>query len=441
MQDYFKTLKIDSLNHKGYGVTIEDGREYWSLNSLPGELVEVSLIKKKRRIRHGVAVNIIEPSIYRCEPRNKAFLSTSPWEIMTAEYENEIKLELIHSYYGDADGFKLPDFEMYSSPIRQEYRNKMEFSFYIDENDVISLAFFQRDTSKGKVSVTGSDLMPDAANQAVQLVVKAINELKMPFRSLKGLLVRYSFSTKKIVLALYVKDEDFMIPDEFVQILSGENKISGFHIIYSDRRSPAYVETKILLTHEDTELTENVGENVFTYGYDSFFQVNPPAFEVVIKDMKGWLAEVDTEDKKNLLDIYAGVGSIGLSLASEFKQVKGIELHTKSEHYAMLNAVNNSIGNYDFEVGYAEKVLNDNDLKPYDFIVVDPPRSGIDQKLAQRILDHGAKYIFYMSCNPRTQAVDLKQYTDKYEIIHFKAYNFYPCTPHVETLAMLRRKD
>ena len=136
-----------------------------------------------------------------------------------------------------------------------------------------------------------------------------------------------------------------------------------------------------------------------------------------------------------LIDMYAGVGSIGLSLATE--KVDLIELDpataAMARHNAELAGVNATV----IEAA-SEKVLDY--IGPELPIVFDPPRAGLHDKVAARVLEVLPPKILYLSCNPATQARDLAKFQEAYEIVHFEVFNFFPRTPHIESLAVLVRK-
>jgi 23S rRNA (uracil1939-C5)-methyltransferase len=430
-------LQIEKLNHKGYGVSKKDGIEYWVLNSLPGEVVNAEIFKKKKGIRIGKSVNIISQSQYRVEPSDlEIYQSTSPWQILDFAEESVQKKLLIQSFYHEVN-VSIPDFEIKTDGREWKYRNKMEYSFYIDETNYIHLAFHKRDSRRGKAIVDTSSLVNDIFNSTAKDFEKHLNQSSIEIAQLKCVVVRSSNFEDKCIIALALKDKATKIDLKFWAQLLDKSYIKGVIFVYSDPRSPAFVETEILNQIGETDLVESIAGKEFQYNYSGFFQVNPPMFDLILSDMKTIIG--DRYLDKVLLDIYAGVGSIGISLSDNFRGVTGVELHPQSEEYALMNAKSNSIANYSFKQGYAEKVLSSSDFDRDSLVLLDPPRSGLHPKIIKSLHQNGPEEILYMSCNPFTQAKDIEQLSGKYNVEEFNSYNFYPKTPHVESLALLKR--
>lgn len=434
------TLKIEKLNEKGYGVSQINGREFYILNGLPGEEVEAEILNKKRGVVYALATNILKRSKFRVESKDEAYLSTSPWQILSYDKQLIEKKTLIKSFYNQADSFHLPDFEIEGSKNIYGYRNKMEYAFYLDDEG-ISLAFHKRDSKRGKIKVEGSSLASPNMNKATKLMVKLLNSSSVKFSSLKSLVVRSSFVDERVVLLIFVKDrnlEEIGLNEKFLKNLLKEKSVKGISLIYSDPKSPASIITDKIIELGEKDLEEEIGGMKLKYSGDGFFQINPEMFSKVIEDIKTLVHELSVSSE-NLLDIYAGVGSIGLNLANYFAKVTGVELHPDSKKYALQNAKINNINNYDFYQGSAEDILDLNNLKRYQFIIVDPPRSGVHPKLMRKIVESGPEFVLYMSCNPKTQAADLVQLKGRYQLKQFKAYDFYPNTPHIESVALLSK--
>jgi 23S rRNA (uracil1939-C5)-methyltransferase len=179
----------------------------------------------------------------------------------------------------------------------------------------------------------------------------------------------------------------------------------------------------------DMTLSDTLHGTLFTYDSDSFFQVNLPIFEVALQRIA---EHVQTD---NLLDMYAGVGTIGLSVGK--KQVELVELDESTAHMAQFNAANSSL---------EAKVVQTSSEKALEYIagdrpvIFDPPRAGLHEKVVTRTLEVLPPQLVYLSCNPATQARDLVKLQEKYDITYFEGFNFFPRTPHIETLAVLTRR-
>ena len=154
-----------------------------------------------------------------------------------------------------------------------------------------------------------------------------------------------------------------------------------------------------------------------------------PVFETTLARIKEFIDDTD------LVDMYAGVGTIGLSLAK--KSVDLVELDSATAKMAMINAESSGL-KASVTLAASEKALDY--IVSDKTIIFDPPRAGLHDSVTQRIIDVLPPKIIYLSCNPATQARDIAKLSEKYKIAHFEVFNFFPRTPHIESLAILVKK-
>ncbi len=412
---------IEKLVHGGQGLaTLDDGRKAFVWGALPGETVNIRVIKKKRSYSEAITEEIIKASPERIDPRESNYLATSPWQIMKFDVENDYKKRIVQELFTQAH-VPVPAFEMTTAGSEWHYRNKMEYSFWGDE-DGLHLALHNRGSHQ-KTIVTGSELALEALDKGANAIVTQLQKLNPRAGDLKTIIVRCS-QKGDVVVSLFTKLEDF----SRLELPEG---VKGLRVYHSNPKSPASVPTKLIYELGDATLTDELLGRPFTYDSDSFFQVNIPVFEAALTRIKEHGA---TDD---LVDMYAGVGSIGLSVAG--KKVQLVEADAATAAMARLNVATDD-GTIEAEVVEApsEKVLDY--IAPDKTIIVDPPRAGLHDKVVQRILEVKPPKVVYLSCNPSTQARDLALLQDAYDITYFEGFNFFPHTPHIETLAVLVRK-
>jgi 23S rRNA (uracil1939-C5)-methyltransferase len=183
-----------------------------------------------------------------------------------------------------------------------------------------------------------------------------------------------------------------------------------------------------------------LGGNRFRMHASSFFQPNTRQAEQIFLTARDW-ANLSGHEK--VYDLYTGVGTIALFLASNAGDVLGIEGSPLAIEDAMENASENGIKNVEFLTGDILETFKPEFLlkhgKP-DLIVLDPPRSGTLIEIKKTINTSGAKKVLYLSCNPVSLAFDLKQLTEVYRVIRIQPYDMLPHTHHLETLVLLERK-
>ncbi|HQO40546.1 MAG TPA: 23S rRNA (uracil(1939)-C(5))-methyltransferase RlmD [Spirochaetota bacterium] len=165
---------------------------------------------------------------------------------------------------------------------------------------------------------------------------------------------------------------------------------------------------------------------------NSFFQSNSEVALAMYRKIKSWTSG-------RTLDLYSGVGSISLFVSSAAEKVTGVEIVQESVDTARKNAENNKIDNVNFFCADTLSYVKDNSAS-FDTLILDPPRSGMHPKMIKEIRNMKLDRIIYMSCNPSTFRDDVKA-LEEWEIETFEAYDMFPQTPHVETLALLKRKQ
>lgn len=220
----------------------------------------------------------------------------------------------------------------------------------------------------------------------------------------------------------------FVKPQTFATLALPEG-VQGLRVYHSNPKSPASVTTALLQEVGDPLLHDTLLGKPFAYDADSFFQVNLPIFEQVLRR----IAEQCTAEQ--IVDMYAGTGSIGLSVAR--RQVELVELDAASAAMARINAQASGLEAKVIETS-AEKALDS--IRGDCPVIFDPPRAGLHDHVTTRVLDVVPSQVVYLSCNPATQARDLAKLQEVYAIEFFEAFNFFPHTPHIETLAVLRKK-
>jgi 23S rRNA (uracil1939-C5)-methyltransferase len=413
------TVVIDKLVHGGQGLgRTTEGKTVFVWNGLPGETVQARVIKRKRSYDEAIAETVETPSKERIEPREPGhYLATSPWQNMTYAAENQAKQAIVDELFTQAH-LKLPAYELQAPASEWNYRNKMEYSFWGDE-DGLHLALHRRG-SHGKQIVQGSALAVPAVDTAANAVLRMLQVLELRAGDLKTVVVRAS-QAGQMVAALYVKTPEF--PE--VRLPKG---LQGMRVYYSDPRSPASVPTELLHELGDVRLTDTLAGKPLEYDVDSFFQVNLPIFEQALNRIR----EHCTQDP---VDVYAGVGSIGLTVAKQ--AVDLIELHPATAAMARHNLEASGLKGQVIEASTEKALDHITGDRP---VILDPPRAGLHAKVVDRLLEAKPPQIIYLSCNPATQARDLSHLNEVYEIGLFEAYNFFPRTPHIETLAVLRRR-
>lgn len=404
-----------------------DGRKIFVWGGLPGERVEVRVTKKRSKLADGTVTRILDNiSSDRVEPQDpNSYLSTSPWQIMSHEAETRYKKELLQQAF-ELNNVALPE-DIKLSPVDKYYgyRNKIEFSWWWDnEKDQLDLAFFRRG-SHTKVPVDGTSLARPEINQVAIKIRDLLRDKSVEAFSLKTLIVRCN-QAGNVIAQLYIKTKTFVeLSDDELR----STGVSGIEVIFSNPKSPASVITERLFSWGNNILDDQILGKTFYYTAESFFQINLPIYEQALQDIKSFIP-----DNKPVVDLYSGVGTIGLTVGNKNKTTL-IESNESAVEEMKRNI--SSLGINAKAILSASEQATDY-ITQDSLIIVDPPRAGLHDNVIKKLLEEAPSHIVYLSCNPTTQSRDIAKLLSKYKIIHQCGYNFFPRTPHIENLIVLQ---
>lgn len=420
-------ITIEKLVHGGQGLgDLPDGRKCFVWGALPKEEVSVRIIKNKKLWAEAVCEKIIKASPERVEPKEPdIYLATSPWQILGFEFEAKHKQAILSEAF-ERENLNLKWQDFYQAGKVYGYRNKMEYHFWWDnQRQVVSLALFVRNSHQ-KTPVKGSALAESQINSSGRKLIDYINLNKIQARQLKSLIIRATASGQ-VGLSLFVVDKS--VAEKFKDFKLDDY---SFEVLYSNPKSPASIASEVLLQNGASVLKDTLGDKVFIYSTRSFFQNNLKIYQMAISDIKKYLKD----DKSYVIDLFSGVGSIGLSVAKDSQPLILLESEDETFAKAEINALQKP-GTIVIKAA-AEKQLDL--ITGKEIVIVDPPRVGLAKALVERLKEVMPPQIFYLSCNPSTQVRDIKELMPfGYKPIFARGYNFFPRTPHIESLVILKK--
>ena len=383
-------ITIEKLVPGGQGIGVdENGKKVFFWNALPSEIVtKYRITKNKSHYFEAIAEEIENPSAHRVMPKDSCYLSTSPWQIMDYDFELAQKAELLKEQFKQV-GISLEQNTVQTDSNDYNYRNKMEYSLYWDnEKQKIFLAFHERGSHR-KLPITSSSIERPEIYEKAQAIIDNLNANHEEARKYQSLLLR----------------------------CNQKGEVSGG--LYENKKP-----------HEVfPNLTDDILGYAYSYSPNGFFQINLPVYEMALLEIKKHIKT------KKVLDLYAGVGTIGLSVA------RGHELTLVECNKFAYTELEKNCAKQDT----THAVLSNSEdalefVAPDQTVIVDPPRAGCDKKLLDKFINVQPETIIYLSCNPATQARDVKILLDsgKYQISSVTPFNFFPRTPHLENLVVLR---
>ncbi|MBR1939435.1 class I SAM-dependent RNA methyltransferase [Candidatus Saccharibacteria bacterium] len=380
--------KINQIVPGGQGIaTLDDGKKAFIWGALPGELVEFEITKNKRSYCEGIATNIIEAAPERIEPKDACYLATSPWQIVNYETELALKSQIVHDCFAQCH-LAIDVLPTITDGNDFHYRNKMEYSLYWDnDQNKIFLAFHQRGTHR-KIPITQSSIERPEIFAAAQKIVDQLNAKHTEARKYQSIMARCD-QAGRVSIALFENGKPHPVMD----------------------------------TLEDSLLSKQ-----YSYSPNGFFQINLPVYELTLKQI------AENIHTQKVLDLYSGVGSIGLSVARD-KDLTLVEVNGAAYEEMQNNAADTKAN---CVLAKSEDVTDY--IAPDCTVILDPPRAGCDAKLIEKLLEIQPEKIIYMSCNPITQARDAAMLAEKYVLSAAQPYNFFPRTPHIENVVVFSKK-
>jgi 23S rRNA (uracil1939-C5)-methyltransferase len=434
-------LTVDSLAFGGAGVARLNGYVVFVAGGIPGDRVRAEVQKSKRAYAEARAVEILEPGADRIEPRAKH--PGAPWQVLPYERQLEVK----HAQVEDALRRigRLEEFEL--EPIvpaveTWRYRNKLEYSFGTDPDDRLVCGFHAPGRWEEIVELTDCLLASESANVARERVVEwcraaglAAFDRRTHEGFLRNLVVREGRRTGELQVRLVTS------PGELDRqgLVAAAGPVSG--LLWTQTDSVAETtqegETELLIGSEHLE--EEIGGMRVRIAPNAFFQTNTEMADRLYGLAIGYAAPAGTE---RVYDLYCGIGTIGLLMAPRAAEVWGLELVEEAIADAIANARLNEIDNTRFFAGDVRLALRElvQEAGRPDTVVVDPPRSGLSQKVVRRIIEAAPRRIVYVSCNPTTLAPNAAQLVEAgYRLRRVRPVDMFPQTPHIECVALLER--
>lgn len=399
-------VKIDRLDHQGRGIAKVDGITTFISNALVDEIVDIELIQKKKKFNIGRVKKYITLSPDRVEPICPYFKLCGGCDLMHISYQNGLKFKQdkiinIIEKYTSIDSKKIKDI-LYSNEYY--YRNKVTFQV------------------KGKIGFYDKKSYDIVPIEHCYISSKKINELLTILNScnlngIEQIMIRTNEQENMVVI--YSKQ----ISKEIIDKL--KNKCS---LIQYDG--------KYKLISGNDYIIDSIGDYKFIISPASFYQVNKNTIKMLYDKVLEYL-----EPNKNdvVLDLYSGTGTIGIYVSNFVKKIISVEINKFAVDDAIKNKELNNVSNIEFICNDVSNVI-DQFKQQIDSIIVDPPRSGLDDKTIMWLKEIKPNKIVYVSCDPITLARDLEKLSSIYDINEITPVDMFPNTSHVECVCALKLK-
>ena len=399
-------VKIDRLDHQGRGIAKVDGITTFVINALVDEIVDIEIIQKKKKFNIAKVKKYIKLSKDRIEPICPHFEKCGGCDLMHINYQNQLKFKKdkiinIIERYTSIDSKKIKDI-IYSNEYY--YRNKV--TFQVKEK----IGFYDKKSY---------DIVPI---EHCYISSKKINELltilnTCDLRGISQIMIRSNESEELVVIYTnYVTKE---IIDKL-----------------KDKCSLIQYDDKYKLISDKEYIIDNIGNYEFIISPASFFQVNRNKVKLLYDKVLEYLKQTKNDI---VLDLYSGTGTIGIYVSKYVKKVIAVEINRFAVEDAKKNKELNNVDNIEFICDDVANVI-DRFKENIDSIIVDPPRSGLDDKTINYLKVIKPNKIVYVSCDPITLARDLEKLNELYDIIEITPVDMFPNTSHVENVCVLKNR-
>ena len=447
-RDDLLELDIDSLAFGGNGVGRLDGFVVFVRGGLPGDRVRARVTKVQRRHAEAITVDLLSPGAQRVEAPCAHYPACGGCRFQDFAYDAQVaaKEQWVADSLQRLAGLKDAPLEPIVPAVSQfHYRNKMEYSFAPGDDGLV-LGLHRAGRWDEVLDIDTCWLTTDVGNAIRNRMREwAVEEKLAPYDQetqegyLRHLVIRESTRTGQALVQLVTARGERFDRERLIEVLHEFPQVKSIH--WSENHGVAEV-TNLpteLLWGEDA-IEEELSGLRFRVRPNAFLQTNTEMADVLYGIAREFAALTGGE---TVYDLYCGIGTIGLSLASSALTVWGIEISEESVACAIENLELNSIGNAAFfagNVGDALRELHERAGAP-EVVVVDPPRAGLAGKALRRLGEIGAKRIVYVSCNPTTLAGDAKRLADDYgyTLLRARPVDMFPHTPHVECVALLEK--
>lgn len=396
--------EIEKLDNFGRGITYIDGKICFVDNALEKEIVKVKVSKTTKKYLLGEAVDFYRLSEDRIDEVCPYADVCGGCNIshMSFKAENKFKTEKVRDLlkkFANISSDKVIDI---TSIDELNYRNKVSLHGHLD-----LLGFYEKNSNR----VIGIDNCY-LADQSINKVIRILNDMAIS-NKISDAVIRCSNDSEEIMVVLNGEIDDY---SELVNIV--DTLIINGEVILGDE-----------------SIISEIGSKKYYVSCESFFQVNKYLTEKLYDEVLNFVKE---NKPHKVLDLYCGTGTIGLYISDLVDEVVGVDYSKSGINDANKNKELNASKNIRFICDKVENVIDE--FSNYDLVVVDPPRSGLDNKTIDNLKRINSKNIIYISCDPVTLSRDLKLLSDHYEVKIVKPYNMFPRTYHVETVAVLERR-
>ncbi len=441
-------LAITDVTSEGSGVGRYEGMAVFVPFTAPGDVIDCRIVKVLKSYAYGIVDTVRTYAPSRCDPACAVYRKCGGCAFRHFDYAEELraKQRFAEASFTRIGKLTVPWEEILGCEETAHYRNKAQYPVSTDEEGRLVCGFYSRRTHR---VADGADcaLQPPVFGQITRAVLDWCEKKKIPAYDeitgrglLRHIYLRRGEHSGEIMLCLVVTDADRADFSELAQKITADYPDIRSVVLNVNSKSTNVILGDTCKTVFGTDyITDTMCGKAFRISPLSFYQVNTRQAERLYEIVREY---ADLKPGETLLDLYCGVGTIGLSVTDETHRLIGVEIIPAAIENAKVNAALNGATHAEFFCGDAGQIaakLIDRGETP-DVIVADPARKGCDDLSIDSMLKMAPKRIVMVSCNHATAARDCQKLTAAgYRIVKGRAVDLFPRTTHVECVVCLTK--
>jgi 23S rRNA (uracil1939-C5)-methyltransferase len=459
-QPILEKLVITDIAAEGKAIARFEGMVVFVSRCVPGDMVDVQIVRRRKRFMEGFPVRFHTLSPAREEPFCSHFGTCGGCKWQHLPYKDQLRFKQQQvadalERIGKVEASTI--LPILGSEQLKYYRNKLEFTFshsrWLTQDEIQSgdplterraLGFHIPGKFDKVLDIDTCYLQPEPSNEIRNFVRHYALENDLPFFNLvrqegllRNLIIRNNLAGEVMAVFSFFRDDSPVIERLLSAVAERFPQIASLLYVINPKANDTLNDLEVRLFRGKDHLTENMEGLTFSISPKSFFQTNTrQAYNLycIARDFAGLTGN------ETVYDLYSGTGTITLFMAHNCRKVVGLENVGDAVTDARKNAGQNDISNAVFLTGDIRELLNDELLKQHgrpDVIITDPPRTGMHADVIKAILAAAPERIVYVSCNPATQARDIQLLSEHYRVIKTQPVDMFPYTHHVENVALL----
>jgi 23S rRNA (uracil1939-C5)-methyltransferase len=456
-------LQIIDIAEEGKGVAKADELVVFVDKAVPGDVLDVRVVKKKKNFAEGVIDTLHTSSVLRTDPFCQHFGTCGgcKWQHMQYDAQLQFKYKSVEAALQRLAKIDTSSMEpILGSAENKYYRNKLEYTFsnkrWLNQQDMEdrddlemnALGFHVPSRFDKILDIQHCYLQAEPSNTLRNQVRSYALRMGLTFYdlrnhegNLRNLIIRTSSTGEVMVCVVFAYVEQPQVDGLMAYIAQEFPQITSLLYIINQKKNDTIFDQEVVTYAGRDYIFEEMNGLKFKIGVKSFYQTNSAqAYELykITKDFAGFTGD------ELVYDLYTGAGTIANFIAPAVKQVVGIEYVPTAIEDARFNATLNGIENTLFYAGDMKDILTAPFIAEHgkpDVVITDPPRAGMHVDVVERLLEMEAEKIVYVSCNAATQARDLALLVEKYEVARIKPVDMFPHTQHVENVVLLKLRS